>query len=232
MEDAHTLADKFMGDASSAFFGVYDGHGGSQVASLAALRLHQYLAEELRAQKSVRDAFASAYDRVDIDARNEDMFATGSTAVTCFVRNEECGRMLYTANAGDARAVLGRASGAIRLSYDHKGTDKAEQKRVESCGGFVLNGRVSGMLAVTRALGDHMLKDSVTSEPFFHQIALTPDDNWLIVACDGLWDVVTDAEAVAHIQGCQLASQACSMLMQLALTKKTRDNVTIIAVHL
>ena len=71
----------------------------------------------------------------------QDMFATGSTAVTCFVRNEAGGRMLYTANAGklskaarvrsvssmtrfisgDARAVLGRASGALRLSYDHKG---------------------------------------------------------------------------------------------------------------
>ena len=60
------------------------------------------------------------------------------------------------------------------------------------------------------------LKDSVTSEPFFHQIALTPDDNWLIVACDGLWDVVTDAEAVAHIQGCQLASQACESHFQLS----------------
>jgi hypothetical protein len=77
----------------------------------------------------------------------KDMFATGSTAVTCFVRNEATGRMLYTANAGtllhtpcviddaaschtdpvpgDARAVLGRASGALRLSYDHKGTPLA-----------------------------------------------------------------------------------------------------------
>ena len=98
----------------------------------------------------------------------------------------------------------------MRLSYDHKGTDRAEQMRVESCGGFVLNGRVSGMLAVTRALGDHMLKDSVTSEPFFHQVALAPDDSWLIVACDGLWDVVSDAEAVAHIQACASASDACS----------------------
>ena len=80
--------------------------------------------------------------------------------------------------------------------------------RVESCGGFVLNGRVSGMLAVTRALGDHMLKDSVTSEPFFHEIQLAPDDRWLIVACDGLWDVVSDAEAVAHIQACASASDA------------------------
>jgi serine/threonine protein phosphatase PrpC len=60
------------------------------------------------------------------------------------------------------------------------------------------------------------LKDSVTSEPFFHQIALTPDDKWLIVACDGLWDVVSDAEAVAHIQGCQLASQACESHFQLS----------------
>ena len=111
------------------------------------------------------------------------------------------------------------------------GTDRAEQLRVEECGGHVLNGRVSGMLAVTRALGDHMLKGqpprfgfilvlihcvnlscrpgSVTSEPFFHEIALAPDDRWLIVACDGLWDVVTDAEAVAHIQECQSASDAC-----------------------
>jgi serine/threonine protein phosphatase PrpC len=199
-----------------------------------------YLAEGLRAHKTVRDAFASAYHRVDIDARDQvapllecvfcrychcmdwtcaqspcavsaldtrhakDMLVTGSTAVTCLLRTEAAGRILYTANAGewlqaarasfvpsitgfvsgDARAVLGRATGALRLSYDHKGqrpahlsdrfppfvlvcftnqsasagTDPAERLRVEQSGGHILLGRVSGMLAVTRALGDHMLK--------------------------------------------------------------------------
>jgi serine/threonine protein phosphatase PrpC len=98
----------------------------------------------------------------------------------------------------------------------------------------------------------------VTSEPFFHEIALAPDDRWLVVACDGLWDVVSDAEAIAHIQGCKTASDASELplplpahpptppshppslsislsghlLMQLALAKKTRDNVTIITVLL
>lgn len=96
-------------------------------------------------------------------------------------------RVLYTANVGDARIVLCRNGKALRLSYDHKGSDENEGKRISSAGGLILNNRVNGVLAVTRALGDAYMKDLVTGHPYTTETVIQPDiDEFLILACDGV----------------------------------------------
>jgi protein phosphatase PTC1 len=95
-------------------------------------------------------------------------------------------RVLYCANAGDARAVLCRSGKAIRLTYDHKGSDKQEAKRIMDAGGFVMSGRVNGVLAVTRSLGDSSMKDFVVGSPYTTETELTDEDEFLILACDGV----------------------------------------------
>lgn len=95
-------------------------------------------------------------------------------------------RVLYTANAGDARAVLCRAGRAVRLTYDHKGSDKQEAKRITDAGGFVMSGRVNGVLAVTRSLGDSSMKEFVVGSPYTTETELGEDDEFLILACDGV----------------------------------------------
>lgn len=96
-------------------------------------------------------------------------------------------RVLYTANVGDARIVLCRNGKALRLSYDHKGSDENEGRRISNAGGLILNNRVNGVLAVTRALGDSYLKDLVTGHPYTTETVIQPDvDEFLILACDGV----------------------------------------------
>ena len=96
-------------------------------------------------------------------------------------------RVLYTANVGDARIVLCRNGKALRLSYDHKGSDENEGKRIANAGGLILNNRVNGVLAVTRALGDSYMKDLVTGHPYTTETVIQPDiDEFLILACDGV----------------------------------------------
>jgi protein phosphatase PTC1 len=95
-------------------------------------------------------------------------------------------RVLYVANAGDARGVLCRNGRALRLTYDHKGTDKQEAKRITDSGGFVMSGRVNGVLAVTRSLGDSSMKEFVVGAPYTTETVLTEDDEMLILACDGV----------------------------------------------
>jgi protein phosphatase PTC1 len=96
-------------------------------------------------------------------------------------------RVLYTANVGDARIVLCRNGKALRLSYDHKGSDENEGRRISNAGGMILNNRVNGVLAVTRALGDSYLKDLVTGHPYTTETVIQPDvDEFLILACDGV----------------------------------------------
>jgi protein phosphatase PTC1 len=96
-------------------------------------------------------------------------------------------RVLYTANVGDARIILCRAGKALRLSYDHKGSDENEGKRIANAGGLILHNRVNGVLAVTRALGDTYMKDLITGHPYTTETVIQPEvDEFIIIACDGV----------------------------------------------
>ena len=100
-------------------------------------------------------------------------------------------RVLYCANAGDARGVLCRGGKAIRLTYDHKGSDKQEAKRIMDAGGFVMSGRVNGVLAVTRSLGDSSMKEFVVGSPYTTETELYDEDEFIILACDGVSSFLT-----------------------------------------
>ncbi|GAA5854830.1 hypothetical protein JCM8547_004087 [Rhodosporidiobolus lusitaniae] len=141
-------------------------------------------------------------------------------------------RTVYTANVGDARAVLSRGGRAVRLTYDHKGSDAKEAKRISDAGGFVLNNRVNGVLAVTRSLGDSSMKEFVVGSPYTTETSLGPGDEWLIVACDGLWDVCTDQEAVDLIKDTTDPQEASQRLLDHALSNFSSDNLSILCVRL
>lgn len=126
------------------------------------------------------------------DSKSEDNENIGSIAVPESTHAKLKGaavrqRVLYTANVGDARIILCRSGKALRLSYDHKGNDENEGKRVANAGGLILNNRVNGVLAVTRALGDTYMKDLVTGHPYTTETVIQPEiDEFLIIACDGV----------------------------------------------
>lgn len=79
-----------------------------------------------------------------------------------------------------------RGGKAVRLSYDHKGSDAQEAKRITNAGGFVMNSRVNGVLAVTRSLGDSAMKEFVVGSPYTTETVLGSEDSFLIIACDGV----------------------------------------------
>ncbi|KAL0581878.1 hypothetical protein V5O48_000107 [Marasmius crinis-equi] len=149
-------------------------------------------------------------------------------------------RVLYCANAGDARAVLCRNGTATRLTQDHKATDETEKARIRGAGGIVLRGRVMGALAVSRSLGDHIryekikMKDYVIGEPYVSRTVLNEEDEFCIIACDGLWDVITDQQAIELIRYQDDAQKASEALVNFALQNEyllSRDNVTVMVVR-
>ncbi|KAI5457712.1 phosphatase 2C-like domain-containing protein [Mariannaea sp. PMI_226] len=142
-------------------------------------------------------------------------------------------RVLYTANVGDARIILCRAGKALRLSYDHKGSDELEGKRISNAGGLILNNRVNGVLAVTRALGDAYMKKLVTGHPYTTETVIQPDsDEFIIIACDGLWDVCTDQEAVDLVRNLEDPVVASKLLVDHALNRFSTDNLSCMIVRL
>jgi len=122
---------------------------------------------------------------------------TGSTACVAVTRREAAHNVLYVANAGDTRAVLSKNGQAQRLSIDHKASDPEEIARVKAAGGSIMNERVAGGLAITRALGDHSYKNfGVTASPYVVRHVLRPFDKHLVIASDGVWDTVNDQQAI------------------------------------
>ncbi|KAF6812635.1 protein phosphatase [Colletotrichum sojae] len=142
-------------------------------------------------------------------------------------------RVLYTANVGDARIILCRSGKALRLSYDHKGSDENEGKRIANAGGLILNNRVNGVLAVTRALGDTYMKDLVTGHPYTTETVIQPEsDEFIIIACDGLWDVCSDQDAVDLVRNVEDPVEAAKLLVDHALNRFSTDNLSCMIVRL
>ncbi|CAK9134100.1 unnamed protein product [Ilex paraguariensis] len=160
----------------------------------------------------------------------------GTTALTALV----LGKHLLVANAGDCRAVLCRKGVALQMSQDHRPTYLPERTRVEELGGSIEYGYLNGELAVTRALGDWYMKlpigssSPLTAEPDVQQIMLTEDDEFLIIGCDGIWDVMSNQEAVCLVRH-ELRQhddprQCAKELVNQALCLQTDDNLTAIVV--
>jgi protein phosphatase 1L len=147
---------------------------------------------------------------------------------------------MYIANVGDSRAVLCRGKKSIGLSSDHKPDREDEQERIESFGGSVVNSentgwiaRVNGHLAISRSVGDIRLKDppqGVTAEPEISELDITPEDQFIILASDGLWDVMTNQESVDLVRKCQDKNKAAELLVDKALKLGSADNVTALIV--
>ena len=234
MEDEHIFVDSFTGDSSCGYFGIYDGHGGRQVVERVKSELHNIFERLLKAnpEQEVADAWKKAYEEMDQIITEEKIMFSGTTAATVLLRREGDIRRLYAANAGDARIVLVRDKKGVRLTHDHKASDPAEVARIQEAGGFVIMNRVNGMLAVTRALGDLTMKDHVTCEPYVSTTSLQDGDTHLIVACDGVWDVMEDDEAAGVVSASSSAQEAATRLLRQSLKAGSTDNISVMVVEL
>jgi protein phosphatase PTC1 len=247
MEDAHVFIDGFANNPKQSYFAVYDGHGGRNIVEFIEKYLHQNFEKELidtnaKTYHEITNAFETSFLLTDIQTAKANLAVSGSTAIVNYIQVDTNGkRHLHTANCGDARSVLSRNGVAIRLSHDHKASDVVEKNRIEKSGGFVLRNRVLGVLAVSRSFGDHSLKQFVVSTPYVNSMALTEEDDFLVLACDGVWDVMSDQEVVDFVkvyaenpngsteEKFNLIARA---LVDEALKRGSTDNITAIVVKL
>jgi serine/threonine protein phosphatase PrpC len=194
----------------------------------------------------------------------------GSTAVAAWIHEEKSPstdgnssssplppqHTIITANVGDSRAILSRNASAIDLTRDHKPNDPIEEERIEARGGYVawcgdtdtqgnpIEGsgiyRVNGNLALSRAIGDRSERPAVCAAPEISVTPITPEDEFLVLATDGLWDVMSSADVVAFIHALLEAAAddegekefIASSVVEEALRRGTWDNITVIIVWL
>ncbi|KAF2025116.1 protein phosphatase-like protein 2c [Setomelanomma holmii] len=261
MEDAHAcLLDlQAAGDGGKAtepdkrlaFFGVYDGHGGDKVAIYTGEHLHQIVAKQEAfktgdLKKALQDGFL-ATDRAILSDPKYEEEVSGCTASVAILLKDK----IYCANSGDSRTVLGVKGRAKPLSFDHKPQNEAEKARIQAAGGFVDFGRVNGNLALSRAIGDFEFKKSadlppeqqiVTAFPDVEIHDINEDDEFLVVACDGIWDCQSSQAVVEFVRRGIVAKQPlesiCENMMDNCLASNSDtggvgcDNMTITIIGL
>ncbi|KAK4492069.1 hypothetical protein RD792_002863 [Penstemon davidsonii] len=286
MEDAVAIHPSFrrrehekIASNDMHYFGVYDGHGCSHVATKCRERLHDVVKEELMLEEKPLEAEISNHDDTDLwkcvmersfvrmdkevtwneslsancrcELQTPECDAVGSTAVVAVVTP----RKIVIANCGDSRAVLCRNGQAFPLSIDHKPDRPDELSRIQAAGGRVIyweGARVLGVLAMSRAIGDNYLKPYVSCEPEVTITERTEGDECLILASDGLWDVVSNETACSVARMClrgktaalptstsgnessddRACSDASLLLTKLALARRSADNVSVVVIDL
>ncbi|KAG5493989.1 hypothetical protein JKF63_01822 [Porcisia hertigi] len=248
MEDQHTMLSEGI-----PFFGVYDGHGGTQCAEYLRDHLHGLILghPEVRTnpEKAIVDGIVEA-DRAFLTRSESETNESGSVCAVALIIDDK----LVVGNVGDAEVVLSRDGKPIVLTVRHNiSSNPSEEERIRSVGGKVCHHRVGHpnynpavvSLAVTRAIGDAGFKlakytdgklSGVIATPETSVTRLTDEDEFLVIGCDGLWDVMTYEEVVGfcyqRFQRGEPAQCIAEKLVQAALTKGSTDNVTAMLVHL
>lgn len=158
---------------------------------------------------------------------------SGSTSIIAFIAIYNFKKHLFIANIGDSSAYIVNKDYIKKISVDHKCTDLSEINRIKKVGGTIIADRLLGELIVSRAYGDFRLKDyGLISEPYIYNTMLSDSDKWLILASDGIWDYVHEVDIKDHCKNIISSEEYCKILVNLAIFRGSRDNISCIVVKL
>ncbi|KAF9434594.1 Protein phosphatase 2C 2, partial [Entomortierella beljakovae] len=220
------------------------------VAKYSGEGLHKkIISDKAFAKKDYASAIKNGFLEMDRALRFDPEYGGDSSGCTAITATFPSNNTLYVGNAGDSRAVLGSDGTAIALSNDHKPVNKDESRRIVAAGGFVEYGRVNGSLALSRALGDFEFKMNatlgpedqiVTANPVIVEHKLEDDDEFLVLACDGIWDCMTSQEVITFVRKhvaekvpldtiCEITMDHC-LASDTGMTGVGCDNMTMIII--
>lgn len=236
MEDEHAIYQ----NPEKKFFSaeVYDGHGGRKAALAAAEMITPYFLhawskeyeKPLKEQSPVNELLRTSYlatDKYVIESGSD----SGTTAAGFYLIEDR----FYAVNCGDTRIVIGVSDGVSTLTLDHKPNVPEELQRIEDGGGFVISfgvSRVQGILAVSRSIGDKSLKPYVIAEPRIAEGRLGRENDFLIIACDGVWDVLSPDIVIAMVRAAVDVQAAAETIKNTAIDSGSNDNITVIVLDL
>jgi len=241
-EDTHLELYPFLKNKNMALFSVFDGHAGKECSTALLKEFPAVFKKHWNAgweeKTDLTDLWKIVYQETDNNLKRFEYEGATSTTVLVWRCSANGKRYAQSANLGDSTSYLLRKGKAVIMSQDHKPTIASERDRITAMGIKLEPGqsRLNG-LAVSRAFGDHFPKDigaGIISEPYVSEsFELTPADGRIIVASDGLWDILSAEEAFNSIKSTKDPSQAARKLVKQAVSARDcHDNVTAIVVNL
>jgi serine/threonine protein phosphatase PrpC len=211
-EDKHTIR-LYLDNPDNAdnkyakvnFYGVYDGHGGKFVSKYLHDNLHTFFVDKRVKYPLTKSYVNKAYDCIQKnleDKHGDQSLSCGSTSLCVIHFEENNSSYLNIMNTGDCRAILCRNNIGYPLTKDHKPGKPEERHRIGQLGGKIYfdgyDWRIND-LSVSRAFGDNESKAYVTHRPDLYKYKITKKDKFMVIACDGLWDVMTSQDVVDYI---------------------------------
>ncbi|GLI68272.1 hypothetical protein VaNZ11_012628 [Volvox africanus] len=236
----------FGGLGLVSFFGVYDGHSGQVVSRFLAASLHHYVEAYGMIATDVASALCQAFQAADAALVEATLNCpdAGSTATVALLSANN----IIAAHCGDSRALICRGGHVMALTEDHRPARLDERERVLKSGGQILwneGERVMGILQTTRAFGDRDLKHfGVIAEPEAVICSRTPEDEFLILATDGVFNVLSNEEVAdvarrvlrrAMERGASRSAaiqMAASAIGRFSRDRNSKDDITVILVDL
>ena len=256
-------------DKNTFFFAVYDGHGGNGCSLYLKENLHNYI------KNFSKDSLNDAINLVEenyikneaLDEKGEVKDPSGSCGIIALIQQNK----LIIANVGDSRLVLFKKSALFFSTEDHKPGSPSEKLRIEKAGGTIYqtpslfplhqNGKeietpwrvLPGRLSVSRTFGDVEaknenlggMKNVVVALPDITEIELDEDFNFIVLGCDGIFDVLSNEEILEcvkivikekdikdlnNINISELCGYIADMIIKSSLAKDSYDNVSCIVV--
>jgi serine/threonine protein phosphatase PrpC len=225
-EDATVIAENI--DSLGSFYAVFDGHGGSKASEICGNILISELKSLFDASKP--ESFNNVFQSLEKIVCEKCSPSEGTTATIIHIKGDK----LTCANVGDTRAILCSKSKSKQLSVEHKSTDRVEHDYIRSINGFVTkDSRVQGVIAVSRSLGDHTLKEFLSSKPDILSVDLNQgEDEYVILCCDGVWDVLDNDEVRELIDPKLSPSENARKIRDCAFSLGSTDNISSLVIKI
>jgi len=242
MEDFHFIKALLNKKIDCSYFGLFDGHSGKEVGIYLMENLHKFISQEMKTANSflvddMKNILINSFEKIDQEINNQNFKnETGSTGTVLLLYKDyssKTGKSFICANVGDTKAYLITRNEMILITKDHKCSDLDEVKRIKDRGGVVFRERVFGTLMLTRSFGDkEMKKYGVLPTPDTYYKNIEEDDLFIVMASDGVWDVVEEDEILALTKNKISSSDFSKKIIQLAKDRDTHDNISCIVVKL
>lgn len=260
MEDSIVVRPNIYADVD--LYAIFDGHNGSETADFCSFNLPKYFDDEtkdeqikhalqfiksptpksvgknktkdhlIRPSTAPNERFSEDYCNFVCESLEKSLetmnFNNGSTMAMVLMNQNE----IIISHLGDTRVLLISETGKIKhVTSDHKPQRQDELKRILDCGGKVVNGRLDGIIAMSRSLGDFEVV-GLGNEPTITRIPLEKEDKWVVIACDGLFEVMTNSEVASYTSKIESPVEYSYLLRNIAHCRLSLDNISIIAVNL
>ena len=245
MEDKGTFTMYVNSNFNSHLISLFDGHGGSCVSSYLQTNIIKVFKSKLIKHNTTARALFNTFLSLDKQLKHLNIVGMGSTGTCVYITKENNVNIIYCANIGDTRCVLISPNKIERISSEHRASEKKEKQRIENSGGVVLNGRVNGRLMLSRAFGDFELKSfGVKAEPHVSRKEINEEvegkDLFMVLACDGVWDVLSEVdvqniikyELGKSVNNSNITERISNTVLNSALSNAAWDNLSVFIVKL